>query len=193
MVKMNNLFKSTVALLAVGLLSSAAFCEQAKAAPITGTIDFGGVVSFDTLSLATATRVMTWNSSFVLQDTGNFATFAPAGTSVTMAAPWIFTPSTATPSLWSVGGFKFDLTSSTVVSHTTNFLNITGVGTISGNGFTPTPGVWSFTASSASGTGQSTFGFQANTSAVPEPSTFALMLGGLGSLLGAQRLLRRRS
>ena len=55
-----------------------------------------------------------------------------------MATPWIFHPSTATPGLWSVGGFTFDLISATVVTQTATFLNITGTGTVSGNGFEDT-------------------------------------------------------
>jgi len=151
------------------------FCARAQARPIVGEIDFGGVVSFDTLSLATATRVNTWNSSFVLQDFGDFTSVSP-GTHATMAAPWIFNPSTSTPALWSVGGFTFDLTSSTIVRQDANFLNITGVGTISSTtqGLDPTPGVWTFNVSNSNGSQSATFGFQATTDPVPEPSTMAL-------------------
>jgi len=158
------------------------FAPKTDAGPITGSIDFAGVVTFDTMSLATATQVQTWNSSFVLQDSGDFSSIAP-GTNVTMAAPWIFNPSTATPSLWSVAGFKFDLMSSVIVSQTSTFLNITGLGTISGNGFDPTPGTWSFTSSDANGSPQSTFGFQTQTTAVPEPSTLALLGAGVAALV----------
>jgi hypothetical protein len=158
------------------------------AGPITGSIDFGGVVTFDSTSLANATRINIWNSSFVLQDSGDFSSIAP-GTNVTMAAPWIFNPSTSTPSLWSVGGFTFDLTSCVIVSQSATFLNITGVGTIRAAGFDPTPGTWSFTASDASGQPQATFGFQTQTAAVPEPSTILLVFIGFGGLLciGARR------
>jgi hypothetical protein len=184
--------KTLVTILASGLLASGMFSQQAKAAPIQGSIDFGGVVTFNTTSLATATRVNLWNSSFVLQDSGDFATFVAPGANVTMAAPWIFNPSTATPSLWSVGGFKFDLTSSVIVTQTATFLNITGVGTISGNGFTPTPGNWSFTASNSNGSSNATFGFQSQTAAVPEASTVLLFaIGGLG-LIG-RRLVGKKS
>jgi hypothetical protein len=163
------------------------------AAPIQGSIDFGGVVTFDTMSLATATRVSGWNSSFVLQDSGSFSGIAP-GTSATMASSWTFNsgtpmtpmPGPATPGLWSVGGFTFDLTSSTVVSQSTTFLNITGFGTASGNGFNTTPGTWSFTSSDSNGQPQTTFGFQAQ-STVPEPSTLALLGAGIGGLIASRK------
>jgi hypothetical protein len=182
---MKNPSKTMLAVWGAALLSCGLFCQQAHAAPIVGQIDFIGTVSFGdnigniNVSLSSATRVSTWISSFVSQDSGDFSSIAP-GTNVTMAAPWIFNPSTNTPSLWSVGGFTFDLASSTVVLQNNNFLNVTGLGTASGNGFDPTPGTWSFTSSSPNGQNNGTFSFQSNT-AVPENSTVALL--GIGALL----------
>src|ERR1700730_145083 len=188
--KMKDVPKRILAILAGGLLSCGLFCHQAKAAPIQGTIDFGGVVTFDTMSLATATRVNVWNSSFVLQDSGNFSSISP-GTNATMATPWIFNPSTATPGLWSVGGFTFDLTSSVITTQNATFLDIKGVGTITGNSFDPTPGTWSFTSSNASGQDHATFSFQAQAAAVPEASSAVLFgIGGAVLLVGC--LLRRK-
>ena len=159
------------------LLITSSIAPSLTAAPVTGSIDFGGVVTFDTMSLATAKRVSVWNSSFVLQDSGSFSSIAP-GTNVMMAAPWIFNPSTATPSLWSVGGFTFDLTSASVATQNANFLNVTGLGTVSGNGFDPTPGLWSFSSSNSNGSNSTTFGFQATTDPVPESSTVVLLATG---------------
>ncbi|GEM_PF-691855 len=158
--------------------------------PIVGTIDFGGTVTFDTTSLLTATRVNLWNTSFVLQSTGDFSSVAP-GTNVTMATPWIFNPSTPTNALWSVGGFTFDLNASVIVQQTANFLNITGTGTISGNGFAPTPGRWSFTASDSDGSNRTSFGFQTDSAAVPEPTSMTLL--GLGAITAAVLLRRNRN
>lgn len=168
------------------LMAAASFATSANALPIQGSIDFGGVVTFDSTSLATATRVSVWNSSFVLQDSGDFSSISP-GTNVTMAAPWIFNPSTSTPSLWTVGGFTFDLTSCVIVSQSATFLNITGIGTIKAAGFDPTPGTWSFTASDASGSPQATFGFQTQTAAVPEPGTLTLLAFGAAGLITSRR------
>src|SRR6266513_6526290 len=101
---MKTLSRTILAVLAAGLFTSGLFCQPAQAAPIQGDIDFGGVVTFDTTSLATATRVNVWNSSQVLQRTGDFAnpTYSiDPGDPATMAAPWIFNPSTPTPGLWS--------------------------------------------------------------------------------------------
>src|SRR5207245_2382517 len=117
----------------LGRLAAAALCgflsQQAQAAgPIVGTIDFNGVVVYDTTSLATATKVSLWNSSFVTKDTGSFTSVAP-GTNVNMANNWMFNsgtpavpmPGPATPSLWQVGVFTFNLSSSTVISQSSTF------------------------------------------------------------------------
>jgi PEP-CTERM motif len=112
-----------------------------------------------------------------------------------MAAPWIFNsgttsvpqPGPATPHLWQVGGFNFDLSSSIVISQSANFLNVAGTGTISGNGFDATPGNWSFTSSDSNGAPETTFGFQTQTTAVPEPSTLALLAIGAGGLVSSRK------
>src|SRR5437763_6070473 len=119
---MKNL-NSAVCVLAV-LAANMLFCTQTKAItpqPIVGNIDFGGTVAFDTTSLSTAKEVMTWNSSFVLQGTGDFSSIS-SGTHSVMAPQWIFnagTPATpspgpALPRLWRVGGLTFHLASASV-------------------------------------------------------------------------------
>jgi hypothetical protein len=184
------------------------FYSSADARPIIGRIDFGGIVTYDTTSLATATRVNLWqpnsqgpsNFSVVLQDSMDFSSISP-GTSAAMAsAPWIFdsgtpafpTPGAALNSLWSVGGFTFDLTSATVVRQDSTFLNVTGTGFISSTNTSldRTPGIWSFTSSKSNGADSTNFGFQATSQAVPEPST--IMLLGTGFGLVALRLVRRK-
>ena len=187
---MKNLRKTIVAVLATGLLSGGLFCQQAQAVPIDGYINFAGAVRYDTNSLLTATRVTQWKNSTVLgaATTGDFATHTFDGEAVTMARTWIFNPSTATPALWRVGGFTFNLTSSTIVSQTAFFLNITGTGTVSGNGFTPTPGQWSFTSTDSNGHIRSNFGFQSETTAPDGGATAAL----LGLALTGVEVLRRK-
>src|ERR1700741_3051955 len=142
------------AVLAVGLFG-AVFCHPVKAAQIQGDIDFGGVVTYNTTSLATATEVDLWqplqngpsNFARVLQRSGDFANPTyniNVGDSAAMGVPWIFnsgTPATPAPGppksmFWQIGGFTFDLTTSSVVSQPTDgtFLDVSGVGTITGNG-----------------------------------------------------------
>jgi hypothetical protein len=201
-----TMFSKTIfpflALAVVGLFSSGAV-----AAPIQGNIDFNGVITLgdqtgaNTTSLGSATRVNVWNDSWVASVSGDFSSISPGFTTkATMAAPWIFnsgTPGTPTPgpalnSLWSVGGFTFNLTSSMVSSQSSTFLDVTGVGTITSTNpnLDPTAGTWSFTISNASGQTQNTFSFQAESAAVPEPSSVALIaISGVAAI--AIKVLRR--
>jgi len=195
--KTMKLSKTLFAAAAIGLLSCALFSQQAQASPISGGIQFAGEVKFNTKSLATATNVVTWydvfhNAGFssVTSGTGDFAGIAP-GTSAAMAA-WAFNPSTPTPGLWSVGGFTFNLLSSTIVTQNASTLVITGTGIVSGNGFDPTAMDWSFTTQSSGGRTRTTFSFSANGVAVPDGGSAVMLLGAALSTLGmARRFLKR--
>jgi hypothetical protein len=192
---MKNLSKTMLAVLATSILSCAVFSQQAQATSITGDIQFAGEVHFDTNSLATATRVVTWfdvfhNAGFssVTSGTGDFAGIAP-GTQATMAQPWIFNPSTPTPGLWSVGGFSYDLLTSTIVTQNAGTLFITGTGIVSGNGFDPTSMDWSFTTQSAGGRTRTNFSFSANGVVVPDGGSAVALLGL--ALVGIEVLRRK--
>ena len=89
-----------------GLLSSA------QAIPITGMVNIAGQANFNTNSLLTAASATFTNAHVEGPNTGSFAglTFP---TPVVMAS-YTFDPSTITNGLWSVGGFTFNLLSSTV-------------------------------------------------------------------------------
>ncbi len=188
---MRTVKRRLLPLLGVLVLSCSLVGRQAHAAQIQGDIDFGGVVTFDTTSLATATRINLWNLSYVLQRQGDFVPFTNFQDSVTMSSsPWVFSPSTALPSFWKVGGFTFDLTSATVFSQSNTFLNIQATGTLTGNGFDPTPALYTFTASRADGGNANTFSYQSKTIAVPEAGTTALL--GIGTLALGVSLARRR-
>ncbi len=175
----------------------AALTLGAQAVPITGDIDFAGQAFFNTTSLATATRVMNFraneaaanNTAVVTSATGSFSTIA-AGTLATMN-PYTFNPSTPVTPLWTVGGFSFNLTSSTIVLQSSTFLAISGTGILTGPaGFDPTPGLWAFTSQQAGGGSQQSFSFSANTTAVGVPdggSTVALLGAGLIGVVALRR------
>ena len=180
---MKNLTKTILAVLAIGFISCGLFSQQAQATLINGDIQFAGETRFDTNSLATAHRVVTWfdvfhNAGFssVTSGTGDFAGIFP-GTQATMAQPWIFNPSTPTPGLWSVGGFTFDLLTSTIVTQNAQFLSISGTGIVSGNGFDPTNMEWSFSSQNAGGRPRTIFSFSANGVAVPDGGSAVALLG----------------
>jgi hypothetical protein len=49
-------------------------------------------------------------------------------------------------SLWSVGGFKFEMTAITIIAQDTDSLSLPGVGTVFGNDFDLSPGTWYYNA-----------------------------------------------
>ncbi|MBA3352719.1 MAG: VPDSG-CTERM sorting domain-containing protein [Blastocatellia bacterium] len=170
--------KLLLTFLTAGLACSAFTGQTAQGAMINGAITFSGGAVYDTASLATAMQVDSFSDVSVQSRDGDFASFVNVGDSVTMAEPWIFTPSTSTPMLWSVGGFTYDLDSSTVVLQNADFLIISGTGTISGNGFEATTGTWSFTSQSPSANGVFSFsGSSDGTPGVPDGGTTVALLG----------------
>ena len=188
--------KTILAVLAMGALSCAFFSQQLQAAAISGDVAMGGQIQFNS-SLGTATTVTHWisvganNDGFgtVLGVTGDLATFISPLDEAAMFQPWNFSSGGPQAALWSVGGFTFDLASSTTVTQIFNFLNVTGVGTISGNGFDSTPATFTLTVTQL-GT-RLVFGAITSTS-VPDGGTTVMLLGAaLGALGMARRFLKK--
>lgn len=158
---------------------------------IEGAITFAGGAQFDTMTLATATRVDQFSNVTIISADGDYAAFVSPNDPVAMATPWIFSPSTPTPGLWSVGGFTFDLDTSTIVLQTEKFLLIQGTGTVMGNGFDATDGTFSFSTQSP-GAGRGVFSFSASSdSQVPDHGATVALLGI--SLLGLEFFRRKIS
>jgi VPDSG-CTERM motif len=86
-------------------------------------------------------------------------------------------PTRFSTGLWSVGGFTFDLLSSTVVTRNASTLVIEGSGIVSGNGFDPTAMTWAFTTQNAGGRTRAIFSFSANGNAVPDGGSAVALLG----------------
>src|SRR5262245_9439489 len=193
---MKNLTKTLLAVLAAGLITTALSTHEAQATKINGTMDFAGAAQFDSSHLDIATKVMRWRDingnlgfSNVAATSGDFSGIS-LGSLTAMATPWIFTA--ATPGLWSVGGFTFNLLSSTVVMQTSTFLSISGIGIVSGNGFDPTEGTWAFTSQNAGGN-HTFFSFSANSATVPDGGSAVALPGtGLGVVGSIGRRARRR-
>lgn len=176
----------------VAILSAAfcavmfAFSHNASAVPhplppvtnlattIQGSITFSGGFTLDTGNANTAHSVTSWVNTVVQSVSGDLDTFINPLDAATFSAPWIFDPSTPTPALWSVGGFTFDLLTSTIVVRGGGFLSVLGTGTISGNGFDPTSGNWRFSTQNSSANG--IFSFSA-ANAVPDGGSAVALLG----------------
>ena len=105
----------------------------------------------------------------------------PTGTALASVSTFIYDPFVPTQTIWSVGGFTFNLNSVDATPINNNFLYLTGFGTVSGNGFTDTTMAWTI----AGGQNSS---FSAFT--VPEPSVIALFGLGLLGLGLARRKIR---
>jgi hypothetical protein len=165
---------------------------------IVGEVNFVGTAALNG-PITTATGVSTWSGTasgglpgVAAPISGDFLSIA-LNTPVTFAAPWIF--ANATPNLWQVGGFSFDIGSSMVVRGPTlpgsSFLAVSGTGFIKKAGFKDTPGTFSFTTQGPSG--ESTFSFSSTVKSVPDGGATLALLGvsflGLG---GVSRLVRRK-
>jgi hypothetical protein len=155
---------------------------------ILGNITFSGGATLDTGNANTAHAVTSFKNTVVQSVSGDFDTFINDLDPATFSASWVFDPSTPTSSLWSVGGFTFDLLTSTVVMRGGGILAVSGTGTISGNSFDPTFGTWSFTTQNP-GTPNGVFSFSASGLAVPDGGATVALLGL--TLVGVEVLRRK--
>jgi hypothetical protein len=177
-----NWLKITAAVAAIVSLTGIA-----QAVPITGNIGFTGTAQLDTDNVNSATKVLGWVNTVV--GPGPSGSFAGLGnTAATFSAPWVFGPSGSVVNpFWTVAGFQFNLSSSTVVIDQLGFLNIdifgTVVSTLVGSGLTPTAFAGTFTVHNPnSGTAQN-FTAALSFAPVPDNGTTVILLGlGLLSL-----------
>jgi len=179
---MKNIIKfAAVAAIAVALT------QTVQAVPITGNIGFSGKVQLNSGSVQTATQATAWFNTVVNGQSGSFAGVAD-GTSVAIATPWSFT-SGAVGSFWSVGGFTFDLISSSIYSQDSLFLNVILTGTVSAAGFEATAFTGTFQVANPPSNGQTTFTERLSFNAVPDGASTILLLGSALTGLG---LLKRK-
>ena len=175
-----------VALLALALSSAS------KANPINGTIYFTGVATLDaTVQTATSVTAISGNVGLRYGDFTSVANGAAVTWSVGPGTPWVFSPSGTQLALWSVGGFTFDVSNTTVVIQNpaagVYWLNVSADGWVSGNGFDATKGVFGF---SINGDNQNTTLTFTSSTQVPDGGTTALLVG-LG-LVSMSLVARRR-
>jgi hypothetical protein len=170
-----------------------------QAASVIGSINFssgpgGGVILQDsagnvTTNLALAFGIKEWQLPKVEVSSGSFMS-VPNGESVVFSQPWVFDPSTPMTPLWSIpgfGDFTFSLASSTIEFRDSNFLLISGSGTITGSNFEATPATWTFSTQGVATEGK--FSWSSTTQAVPESGVSALLATAMLGLC----LLRRRN
>jgi len=189
--QMKNIFK-----LAGAVAVAVALTQSVQATLITGNIGFGGGVTYNTGSAATATQVTSWiNPTVNVPPSGSFSSIS-SGTSVAFTgSAWNFATSTPINSFWSVGGFTFKLLSSWVVAQggtpgSSGFVVVNGTGIVSKSGFTDTMMSWSFTSQDPKiGSNPDTWTFSASGNSVPDGGATAMLLGI--ALTGAALLKRK--
>ena len=182
----------------LSVFAAVALCSTAHAASIIGSINFssggnGGIILQDSVGNVTvnpllAVGVQSWLFPKVDTRSGSFIS-VPNGQSVTFSQPWIFNPSNPMTPLWTIvgfGNFTFNLTSSVTKLQDNDFLLIEGTGTLTGDDFDDTPGIWFFTTQGPAT--ESKFSWSSSTTAVPEGSTAALLAGAMLTI----SFLRRR-
>jgi hypothetical protein len=148
----------------------------ANAALIDGSIAFAGSTDTDTGNLATA-NVVTPTNAYVApgQTVGDFVPYVFDLQPVAYSSFTIDPITVPVAGIWSVGGFSFTLENMVITQQTTSTLALIGTGTISGNGFDPTDGFWTFTANKNA----TSLSFSSGTNSVPEPGLVALFAIGL--------------
>jgi hypothetical protein len=179
--------KIGAALFAAFVLSS-----TASAAKINGVIGFTGGAALNNANLSLATQVVEWDSPEVsVIHTSDFATIL-TGTGVLLKDPWDL--NTAAPGItnfWQVGGFSFDLITSTRYYDPSGagFLSASGYGVIKKFGFDDTIATWSFSTQNPGS--DKLFTISASGAAVPDGGATVALLGV--SLLGLHGLRRKFS
>lgn len=182
---MNHLSKLATALLLAFSLQTAVHALPL----VVGNLNFLGVAQVNDSDLMAATQVKSL-TAFAGTSDGSFSAIAfatPIVFAISPSAPWSFN-SGAVANFWCVGGFTFDLISSSVVTQDANFLNIVGSGTVKNSGYEDTLGTWSFTIPGRSANGS--FSFAAASSSVPDGGMTATLFGV--SLIGMSVIARRR-
>ncbi len=161
------------------------FTANSPAAMILGDITFSGGATFDTSDFSTATQVISWDSVTVEQTSGEFLAAGIGNmTAVTFAPGW--TINQGQPNFWTVGDFTFEL-NTTSVTQVPTFIIVSGQGTVSANGFDPTPFNINFSTQKASDSPRQTFSAATNSEAIPEPGTSCLLLAGILGLAARRR------
>ena len=146
----NILMKKTFAKFVSAAVVVWALVQSTQAAPIAGTIGFTGRVQLDSGSSSTANSVVGWVNPTVNGASGDFTSLV--GSAVVIKSPWNFNTAASTPGItdfWKVGGFSFELTSSSITAQggaagTSGFVNVSGIGIVRSANFSDTTIVWNF-------------------------------------------------
>jgi len=157
--------------------------STASATLITGDIDFTGMSETTTDATGITAIDFLNDSAWVLDGTDDFAQFIMQTASFTD-----LDTISATPSLWSIGIFTFDLLNISANGINSNgSAYVSGTGIVSADGYEDTIYAWSYTTQGVGSENTNKSSFSA--SAVPAPAGIALL--GF-ALLGFAAMRRNR-
>jgi hypothetical protein len=154
--------------------------------PISGNIAFTGNATLNTSSVNTATEVVSWGVNTVTSDSGSFPT-SLVGATVTLFSPWKLN-SGPHNNFWSVTGFTFNLSSSSVFSQGNGMLYVIIAGTVTGAGYAATAFSGAITIKNTPHAGAS-FSEDLSFNSVPDGGTTVLLLG---TALSGLALIKRK-
>ena len=165
------------------------FVGVAQAIPVSGNIGFSGGAQLDTGDVNSASEVLGWVTPTVLSGASGSFSGIVGGTPVAIASPWTFNSAALAP-FWSVGGFTFNLLSSTIaLPSSPGFLNVLLTGSVSATGFDTTPFTGSFQIANPSSGGPDQFTARLSFASVPDGGTTVMLLGS--ALMGLGLLKRK--
>ena len=141
--------------LIIALSASVVASGQLRADLITGSLSIGGTVKFNSdsgfpaTSVTTATAVDSSSWSPLLVTGSGLFTNVPSGTPIIFSSSaWNLNTAIPITNFWTYGGFRFELSTSTIAqaSGTPAVLTVIGSGIVSSNGYTPTAFYWVFSS-----------------------------------------------
>jgi hypothetical protein len=194
-----NPVKTALSALAALVLGCALWCQPSQAVPITGTLAMGGAVTLDNANLGLATEATAFPFSVVTSGTDSFGGTAFSFVSWTTPFSWN-PPNTPISDLWKFtsGGrtYSFELDSVSILSQSSSFLNLSGMGVLAITGSGPvyddTPGNFTFAITSSGPNSTMTLGFAASNSAVPDGGLTLSFLGlAMVGIEGLRRKLKK--
>jgi len=176
-------------LLIIAALAGAAL-PAVNATLITGSLTYSDGAVFDA-SIFTATQVTDFKGGAVQSADGDFSSI-PVLTPVSVDGGdgWAF--NTVAPGIsgfFSVGGFTFDLTESSVVYQLGGFVGVQATGFISHPGFDTTPAVLNFTSQEPTANGVGSY--SASLTALPDGGNTLITMGMAFTVCGALASRRR--
>lgn len=177
------------------VVTALALVQSLQATPISGNISFTGWATLDSSSAGNATAVTSWIAPVNAGGTtGTFGGIANGTAAAFSPAVWNFNTSTPINNFWMVGGFSFELLSSSITSQgydaSGGSVTVDGSGWVSATGYTTTLMSWHFTTQdNGSGTTQTQWSFSAGDQSVPDGGATVMLLG---IALSGVALLRKK-